>query len=102
MEGRLSQDNSQQIPKDNPPANQRPAGSPSLVVCLLAGILVLLYYTSRPPSPKPATAGATEFSAERAHEVLRRLVGDGIPHPSGTQQNDVVRGRVNDQVKTLV
>jgi Peptidase family M28 len=81
--------------------NQRPAGSPFLVVCLLAGILLLLYYTSRPPAPKPASAPATEFSADRARDVLRRLVGDGIPHPSGTQQNDVVRTRVLTELKNL-
>jgi hypothetical protein len=81
--------------------NQRPAGSPLLVICVLAAILLLLLYTSRPPSPKPATAPATEFSADRAGEVLRRLVGDGIPHPSGTQQNDVVRTRVLAELKNL-
>lgn len=88
-EGRLSQE------------NQRPAGSPLLVVCLLAAILLILLYTSRPPAPKPASVPATEFSAERAREVLRRLIGDGIPHPSGTQQNDVVRGRVIESLKSL-
>ena len=88
-EGRLSQE------------NQRPAGSPFLVVCLLAAVLLVLLYTSRPPAPKPASAPATEFSAERARDVLRILVGDGIPHPSGTQQNDIVRGRIVETLKNL-
>ena len=79
--------------------NKRPAGSPLLVVCLLGIVLLLLLLRSRPPSPVPATALATEFSGERARQVLKRLVGDGIPHPSGSQQNDVVRGRVVEELK---
>ena len=51
----------------------------------------------RPPSARPASAPFTEFSAARAREILNRLVGDGVPHPTGSAQNDVVRGRVLDE-----
>ena len=33
--------------------------------------------------------------------ILNRLVGDGIPHPTGSPQNDVVRGRVVEEFTRL-
>jgi len=55
----------------------------------------------RPPAPLPSSVAATEFSAERAREVLRRLVGDGIPHPTGSAANAVVRSRIVDELTKL-
>ncbi|HEX2777131.1 MAG TPA: M20/M25/M40 family metallo-hydrolase, partial [Candidatus Acidoferrales bacterium] len=55
----------------------------------------------RPPAPLPSSAPTTEFSAGRAREVLRRLVGDGIPHPTGSAANGVVRGRIVDELTKL-
>lgn len=70
-------------------------------VAILAVIFFLSAAGLRPPAPLPASAGATEFSADRAREVLRRLVGDGIPHPTGSAANGVVRGRVIDELTKL-
>ncbi|MGC1998961.1 MAG: hypothetical protein WA658_03850, partial [Candidatus Acidiferrales bacterium] len=70
------------------------SGSILSAIAVLGLILFLSLEGLRPPAPKPITASATEFSAERAREILYRLVGDGIPHPTGSPQNDVVRGRV--------
>ncbi|MGA6959735.1 MAG: M20/M25/M40 family metallo-hydrolase, partial [Candidatus Acidiferrales bacterium] len=64
---------------------------------ILALILFLSIEGLRPPAPKPGNASAQEFSADRAREILYRLVGDGIPHPTGSPQNDVVRERVLDE-----
>jgi hypothetical protein len=64
-------------------------------------IFLIILMGIRPPAPKPATAPVTEFSAERARDVLRRLVGDGIPHPSGSLENSVVRQRVIDELKAV-
>ena len=54
-----------------------------------------------PPSPKPASAPPTEFSAERARAIQSALTGDGIPHPIGSHQNEVVRQRIIDRFKQL-
>src|ERR1700735_3379150 len=70
-------------------------------VALLAVIFFLSVVGLRPPSPQPASAPATQFSADRAREVLRRLVGDGIPHPTGSAANGVVRGRIIDELTKL-
>ena len=50
---------------------------------------------------QPANAPATEFSAGRARIVLHRLVGDGIPHPSGSAANDAVRARILSELEQL-
>lgn len=61
--------------------------------------LVLGYLTGKPPAPvKAADAGEFEFSAERADPILKTLVGDGIPHPAGSEQNKVVRQRIIDML----
>lgn len=66
-----------------------------------AAILCLSLATNRPPAPKPSDAPANEFSATRARDVLFQLVGDDLPHPIGSAQNDVVRGRIIDQLTRL-
>lgn len=66
-----------------------------------AAILCVSLVTTRPPAPKPSDAPANEFSATRARNVLYQLVGDDLPHPIGSAQNDVVRGRIIDQLTRL-
>lgn len=48
----------------------------------------------QPSKPIPDSADAKIFSAKRAIKTLEHLVGDGIPHPAGSEQNDVVRERI--------
>jgi hypothetical protein len=81
------------LPQDPGPASNHAFA----VLLILAAIFLLSFEGLRPPAPKPASAPATEFSAVRAREILNRLVGDGVPHPTGGAQNDVVRGRVLDE-----
>lgn len=84
------------MPEDNP-AKTDGFGRIAFTLLILALILLLSYESLRPPVPKPASAPAQEFSAERARAVLNRLVGDGVPHPTGSAHDDVVRGRVMDE-----
>ena len=70
-------------------------------VVILIVIFILSVAGLRPPAPKPVSAPANTFSADRAREVLRRLVGDGIPHPTGSSANGIVRGRVLDELTKL-
>jgi Peptidase family M28 len=67
------------------------------VLLVLAAIFFLSFEALRPPAPQPANVPAAQFSATRAREILNRLVGDGVPHPTGSAQNDVVRLRVLDE-----
>lgn len=61
------------------------------IVAVLVAASAVRY---RPPSPKAADAPPTEFSAVRAQEVLRSLVGDGQPHPTGSPAATRVRQRI--------
>jgi hypothetical protein len=70
------------------------------VLVILAAIFFLSFEGLRPPAPKPSTVPNTEFSSARAREILNRLVGDGVPHPTGSAQNDIVRGRVLDELSS--
>jgi hypothetical protein len=63
----------------------------ALMLALFALALLLVLVRHRPPAPRPASAPPAEFSGERAREVLRRLVGDGRPHPAGSAADDRVR-----------
>jgi peptidase M28-like protein len=67
----------------------------------LFGIFLLSLLGSRPPSPKPISVPDSEFSAGRARVVLERLVGDGIPHPTGSAANDAVRARILEELTKL-
>lgn len=81
------------------PQDPGPTSNHAFTVLLILAIIFFLSFEGlRPPAPKPATVPATEFSAARAREILNRLVGDGVPHPTGSPQNDVVRGRVFDEL----
>ena len=61
---------------------------------LLALVFVLTMTQYRPPAPKPVDAPVGEFSAGRAREILRQLVGDGVPHPVGSAADGIVREKI--------
>jgi hypothetical protein len=54
-----------------------------------------------PPAPLPADAPPERFSAGRAREILRRLVGNGAPHPIGSAENARVRAEVARELTRL-
>jgi len=72
-----------------------------ITLAILAAIFFLSLEGLRPPAAEPPSVPASQFSAGRAREVLHRLVGDGIPHPTGSAANDVVRGRVIAELTAL-
>jgi peptidase M28-like protein len=63
-----------------------------LTIALSAAVTAAAIWSHQPQMR--GDAGPNVFSAVRAREVLRRLVGDGAPHPVGTPANDAVRARV--------
>ena len=60
----------------------------TLIVGLVVGLLLigLAEFASRAPAPLPADAPSDQFSAERATDRLRNLLGDERPHPTGTAE----------------
>ncbi|HEV7508328.1 MAG TPA: M20/M25/M40 family metallo-hydrolase [Thermoanaerobaculia bacterium] len=83
------------------PGEPRGAGGLIAALVLLGLALLLAISLSGPPPPKAKDAPVADFSAGRAGEVLRDLLGDGAPHPVGSPANARVRERVLAQLRTL-
>ena len=66
---------------------------------LLAATVAVASLRYGPPAAPSAEADTHSFSASRAFAMLQRLVGDGIPHPAGTQAAAKVRARIVDQLE---
>jgi hypothetical protein len=71
-----------------------------LLGLLAVGIWLLSVYGTG-PSPRPADAPATDFSAARADAVLARLLGPEIPHPNGSPQAAAFRSRLKAELDRL-
>ena len=54
-----------------------------------------------PPAPGPADIPESEISAERARVILKALVGRGIPNPTGSQENTLVRERIVNDLRSV-
>jgi len=67
---------------------------------LAVGFWLLSVYGSG-PSPLPADAPATEFSAARADAVLARLLGPEVPHPRGSPAAAAYRERLKAELARL-
>jgi hypothetical protein len=72
-----------------------------LALALLALVLVLAVVRTHPLEPKPQDVPLTEFSAVRAGELLRTLLVDGRPHPTGSERNARVRERILTHLRWL-
>ena len=67
---------------------------------LAVGFWLLSVYGSG-PSPLPADAPATEFSAARADAVLARLLGPEVPHPRGSPAAAAYRERLKAELTRI-
>lgn len=68
---------------------------------LVLSIEGVLLYQVRGPAPLGNEAPATAFSAARAVERLALLLGDQVPHPTGSVENERVRKRLVAQLQEL-
>ncbi|HET8986681.1 MAG TPA: hypothetical protein VFN03_13075, partial [Trueperaceae bacterium] len=73
------------------------------VLGLLATVAALAFglLVATTPTPRDAGAPATEFAAGRAMPLLERLVGDGAPHPIGSEANARTREVVIAELTAL-
>lgn len=83
------------------PVRRPPRWGLITALALLALALALAVLLSDPPPPKPKDVALDEFSAGRAGDILRTLVGDGSPHPVGSPANDRVRERILAHLRWL-
>jgi hypothetical protein len=68
---------------------------------LLAAIFFLSFAALRLRAPKPSSAPQTQFSAMRARDMLRQILGNDAPHPMGSAANEAVRTRIVDELARL-
>jgi len=64
-------------------------------------ILAVTLGAYRTPAPLGTDAAPTVFSAARAREILKELVGDGVPHPMGSAADAKVRDRIVKRLTAL-
>ena len=65
-----------------------------LVLAVWTAIVLVGHFRYAPPLPKSVDIPDDQFSAWRADAHLKLLIADGIPHPAGSPQNDLVRERI--------
>ncbi len=75
-------------------ADFAPATFAIVLVVIVAAMLAML-----PPDPRPATADAAEFSAERAFAHVEAIARE--PHPAGSEANQRVRDYLVAQLAEL-
>jgi len=74
---------------------------PAIAVLALAAVASLAVWRSAPPRPRGADAPRAEFSAARAEEVLRRLVGEEAPRPLGSAEHQRFQERLAAELSRL-
>jgi hypothetical protein len=76
-----------------------------LIACFALIITVVSFIgnhlSQQSPSAKPVSAAANEFSATRAHNLLKVLLAENKPHPVGSQQNKIVKNRITAELDRL-
>ncbi len=70
-----------------------------LVFIVLVSVALVTVIQTVPPSPLPANAPSTEFSAERAIRHIQVIAKE--PHPTGSTANDRVREYILAELKKL-
>lgn len=83
------------------PGSRPPRWGLITALALFALTLGLTVFQSEPPAPKPKEVPLSEFSAGRAGDILRDLVGDGSPHPVGSPANARVREKIVSHLRWL-
>ncbi|HEV2290015.1 MAG TPA: M28 family peptidase [Candidatus Acidoferrales bacterium] len=81
---------------------QTPRGGTFVVVLsLYAAVICLAAFRAQPPPPKPADGPTNAFSATRAKDILKQLLGNGAPHPVGSAADSTVRDGIVAQLTQL-
>ncbi len=75
-----------------------PGGRLAIALAAVAATVAAAGLGLAPPSPRPATAPPSEFSAERALAIVRDLAGDGAPRPAGTEAG----ARATERLRVLL
>src|SRR4051812_9729214 len=78
-----------------------PSSDRTLALLLVGGLLALTAVRLRPPAPLPPDADPARFSAGRAREQLRAILGEGRPRPVGSAAAAEAREKIVQQLRAL-
>src|SRR3990172_1274932 len=65
-----------------------------IALALMALLLIVVVLRQQPPAPKGVDAPSDQFSAGRVMVLLKEILSEGGPHPTGSEQNGAVRQRI--------
>jgi hypothetical protein len=68
---------------------------------LAIALFVIVAIRLAPPIPISAHADSSTFSAHRAYKYLNELLGNEVPHPSGSPANATIRKRLIEQFRDI-
>ena len=73
----------------------------ALAIFLTFVLFSLQHFTTQPPSPKGLDTPENEFSAIRAHNILKSLLLENKPHPVGSDLNRTIKERLKNELDKL-
>ena len=74
---------------------------PTLAILLTLVLFFIQHFSTQPPTPKGIDASQDEFSAVRAHNILKSLLRENQPHPVGSDLNRVIKERLKVELDKL-
>lgn len=74
---------------------------PVLAIFLTFVLFSLQHFTTQPPSPKGMDTPENQFSAVRAHNLLKSLLRENKPHPVGSDLNRTIKERLKEELNRL-
>ncbi|NLI77882.1 MAG: M28 family peptidase, partial [Candidatus Riflebacteria bacterium] len=86
-------------PGAGPPSPARRGWLAIFLLTWVVGWVGVAWWGLQPPAPRPATAAATEFSAERAMRYVAAMAG--VPHPQGSPANRRVRDYLVGELRAM-
>ena len=74
----------------------------SVLAIFLTFILFFVqHFTTQPPSSKGLDTPENQFSAVRAHNILKSLLRENKPHPVGSELNKIIKERLKNELDKL-
>ncbi|MFL2701708.1 MAG: M20/M25/M40 family metallo-hydrolase, partial [Gammaproteobacteria bacterium] len=72
-----------------------------MAILLTVLLFFIQHFSTQPPAPKGIDAPQNEFSAVRAHNILKSLLRENQPHPVGSDLNRVIKERLKVELDKL-
>tara|TARA_B100001179_G_C18592476_1_gene405394 strand:+ start:34 stop:2277 length:2244 start_codon:yes stop_codon:yes gene_type:complete len=74
---------------------------PVLAIFLTFILFSLQHFLTQPPDAKGLDTPENQFSAVRAHNILKSLLRENMPHPVGSDLNRIIKERLKDELDKL-